>query len=108
MIDKILDAFIKNAIAEDIGGGDHSSLSCIPLTANGKAQLLIKQEGILAGIEIAKKVFSAIDPTLGLEQFLFDGNKIYPGDRVFIVSGKVHSILQAAGLLLLLIFMLIN
>ncbi len=100
MIDKILDAFIKNAIAEDIGEGDHSSLSCIPSTTKGKAQLLVKQEGILAGIEIAKKVFSAIDPTLSMEQFLFDGNKIYPGDRAFIVGGKVHSILQAERLVL--------
>ncbi len=100
MIDKILNAFIKNAIAEDIGEGDHSSLSCIPSTTKGKAQLLVKQEGILAGIEIVKKVFSAIDPTLSMEQFLFDGNKIYPGDRVFIVGGKVHSILQAERLVL--------
>lgn len=100
MIDKILDAFIKSAIAEDIGEGDHSSLSCIPSTTKGKAQLLVKQEGILAGIEIAKKVFSAIDTTLSMEQFLFDGNKIYPGDRAFIVEGKVHSILQAERLVL--------
>ncbi len=100
MTDKILDAFIKNAIAEDIGEGDHSSLSCIPSTANGKAQLLIKQEGILAGIEITKKVFSAIDSTISMEQFLFDGNKIYPGDRAFIIGGKVHSILKAERLVL--------
>ena len=100
MTDKILDAFIKNAVAEDVGEGDHSSLSCIPSTTKGKAQLLIKQEGILAGIEIAKKVFSAIDPSLSLEQFLFDGNEIYPGDRAFIVEGKVHSILQAERLVL--------
>ena len=100
MTDKILDAFIKNAVAEDVGEGDHSSLSCIPLTVKGKAQLLIKQKGILAGIEIAKKVFSTIDPSLSLEQFLFDGNEIYPGDRAFIVEGKVHSILQAERLVL--------
>ncbi len=76
MTDYIIDAFIKNAIAEDIGDGDHSSLSCIPSTAKGKAQLLIKQDGILAGIEITKKVFNTIDPDLKIEQFLFDGNEI--------------------------------
>lgn len=100
MTDQILDAFIKNAIAEDIGDGDHSSLSCIPSTENGKAQLLIKQDGILAGIEIAKRVFSLIDPELKMEQFLFDGNDIRKGDKAFIVEGKVHSILQAERLVL--------
>jgi len=100
MTDQILDAFIKNAIAEDIGDGDHSSLSCIPSTENGKAQLLIKQDGILAGIEIAKRVFSLIDPELKIEQFLFDGNDIRKGDKAFIVEGKVHSILQAERLVL--------
>ncbi|MDA3954579.1 MAG: carboxylating nicotinate-nucleotide diphosphorylase [Bacteroidales bacterium] len=100
MTDHILDAFINNAIAEDIGDGDHSSLSCIPTTANGKAQLLIKQDGILAGIEIAKKVFNIIDSNLKIEQFLFDGNKIQLGDIAFIVEGKTHSILQAERLAL--------
>ncbi len=100
MNNQLLDAFIENAIAEDVGDGDHSSLSCIPPTANGKAQLLIKQEGILAGIEIAKKVFNKIDPSLNFEQFLFDGNAIYIGDRAFIVEGKVHSILKAERLVL--------
>lgn len=100
MIDKFLEAFIQNAITEDIGDGDHSSLSCIPKEATGKAQLIIKQEGILAGIEIAKKVFTAIDPSLKLEQFLFDGNKINIGDRAFIVEGNIHSILKSERLVL--------
>ena len=95
-----IDFIIQNAIKEDIGDGDHSSLSCIPENAIGKAQLLIKQEGILAGIEIAKKIFSAIDPAVSMEQFLFDGKALHVGDRAFIVSGKVHSILKAERLVL--------
>ena len=100
MTDPRINAFIKNAIAEDIGDGDHSSLSCIPSTAIGKAQLLIKQDGIIAGIEIAIRVFKTIDSELKIEQFLFDGNEIHRGDKAFIVEGKVHSILQAERLVL--------
>lgn len=100
MNNKILDRIIQNAIIEDTGDGDHSSLSCIPSDATGKAQLLIKQKGILAGLEIAKEVFNTIDPTLKFEQFLFDGSQINPGDRAFIIEGKIHSILQAERLVL--------
>ncbi|MBI9055658.1 MAG: carboxylating nicotinate-nucleotide diphosphorylase [Bacteroidales bacterium] len=100
MTDKFLDAFIENAINEDVGDGDHSSLSCIPKDANGKAQLIIKQEGVLAGIEVAKRVFSTIDPSLKFEQFLFDGNEINHGDRVFIIEGNIHSILKSERLVL--------
>jgi len=100
MTDHLLDSFLENAIKEDIGDGDHSSLSCIPKTATGKAQLLIKQDGILAGVEIAKKVFNKIDESLSFEQFLFDGSEIHQGDRVFIIEGKIHSILQAERLVL--------
>lgn len=100
MSNEFLDALIKIAIAEDIGDGDHSSLSCIPSTAKGKAQLLIKQKGILAGMEIAKKVFNEIDSSLSFEQFLFNGNEVTPGDRAFIVEGKIQSILQAERLVL--------
>ena len=100
MNNEILDTIIKKAIAEDIGDGDHSSLSCIPESAKGKAQLLIKQDGILAGIEIAKRVFNIIDDSLSFEQFLFDGNEIHTGDRAFIIEGKIHSILQAERLVL--------
>lgn len=100
MNNEFLETLIKNAIAEDIGDGDHSSLSCIPTTANGKAQLLIKQEGILAGMEVVKKVFNVIDDSLSFEQFLFDGSDVHKGDRAFIVEGKVHSILQAERLVL--------
>ncbi len=100
MTNHILNALIKNAITEDIGDGDHSSLSCIPSTATGKAKLLIKQNGVLAGIEIAKKVFNTIDPNLKIEQFLFDGDIIQPGEIAFTVEGKTHSILQAERLAL--------
>jgi nicotinate-nucleotide pyrophosphorylase (carboxylating) len=100
MTDKFLDAFIENAINEDVGDGDHSSLSCIPKDANGKAQLIIKQEGVLAGIEVAKRVFSTIDPSLKFEQFLFDGNEINHGDRAFIIEGNIHSILKSERLVL--------
>ena len=95
-----LETILENAIKEDIGNGDHSSKSCIPEDAKGKAQLLIKQKGILAGLEIAKEVFNSIDTTLKFEQFLFDGNHINPGDRAFIISGKIQSILQAERLVL--------
>ncbi len=100
MTDHILDAFINNAITEDIGDGDHSSLSSIPSSTKGKAQLLIKQDGILAGVEIAKKVFYTIDPNLKIEQFLNDGDKIHFGNIAFTVYGKTHSILQAERLAL--------
>jgi len=100
MSNEILETILKNAITEDLGDGDHSSLSCIPADAEGKAQLLIKQNGILAGLEIAKEVFNLIDPTLKFEQFQFDGNNVNPGDRVFIISGKIRSILQAERLVL--------
>ena len=100
MTDKISEELIKIAIKEDLGDGDHSSLSCIPADSIGKAQLLIKQNGILAGVEVAKQVFNLIDPSLKIEQFLFDGKEVYPGDKVFIVEGKIHSILQAERLVL--------
>ena len=100
MNDEFLKAFIQNAINEDVGDGDHSSLSCIPKDSKGKAQLIIKQQGILAGIEIAKKVFSTIDPNLKFEQFISDGNKINHSDIAFIIEGNVHSILKSERLVL--------
>ncbi|MFO7842539.1 MAG: carboxylating nicotinate-nucleotide diphosphorylase [Bacteroidales bacterium] len=100
MNNQTLETILRNAIKEDIGDGDHSSKSCIPEDAKGKAQLLIKQKGVLAGLEIAKEVFNSMDTTLKFEQFLFDGNHINPGDRAFIISGKIQSILQAERLVL--------
>lgn len=100
MNDKILDRIIKNAITEDTGDGDHSSLSCIPAGAKGKAQLIIKQKGILAGLEIAKEIFYTVNPALKFKPFLFDADQINPGDKAFIIEGKIHSILQAERLVL--------
>ncbi len=100
MSNDYLDAFIDNAIKEDIGDGDHTSLSCIPETAIGKAQLIIKQDGVLAGIRIAKRVFEKFDPTLKVEYFLEDGTNVKYGDIAFIVEGKTLSILQAERLVL--------
>lgn len=96
LIDKLLDL----AILEDIGDGDHSSLSCIPHTAQGAVQLMVKQEGVLAGIEIAQRVYEKIDPTLQFEEHLPDGTKVAYGDIAFTVRGKVHSLLQAERIVL--------
>jgi len=93
--DNELDLIIKNAIREDIGDGDHTSLSCIPADAEGKAKLLVKDEGIIAGVEFAKLVFKYIDADLHVETFINDGEKVKYGDIVFHVSGKSQSILMA-------------
>lgn len=90
-----IDKLIELAITEDIGDGDHSTLSCVPKDAKGKAKLLVKEEGIIAGVEIAKKVFNRIDPALKLDIFIEDGAKVKPNDIVFNISGSTHSILQA-------------
>lgn len=95
-----LNQFIENAIKEDIGTGDHTTLSCIPKEAFGKARLIIKEEGIIAGVEIAKHVFSKIDPNLKLEIFIKDGTKVEYGDIAFNVEGSVHSILKSERLVL--------
>ena len=95
-----INQLIDNAIAEDIGDGDHTSLSCIPANAIGKAQLLVKQDGVLAGIEIAKIVFNKIDPNFKIEFFLNDGAKIKKGDVAFIVEGNTIKLLQAERLVL--------
>ena len=100
MNSKNLSELIKLAITEDIGDGDHSSISCIPENASGQAHLLIKEQGVLAGIEVAMLVFHQIDPALKLEMFLEDGAKIKNGYVAFIVSGKVLSILQSERLVL--------
>ncbi|MDB0602559.1 carboxylating nicotinate-nucleotide diphosphorylase [Tenacibaculum maritimum] len=97
---KELALIIANAIREDIGEGDHTSLSCIPETAEGKAKLLVKDKGIIAGVEFAKMVFAYVDPALKVETFIHDGEKVAYGDVVFYVSGKSQSILQAERLVL--------
>ncbi|PQJ77908.1 carboxylating nicotinate-nucleotide diphosphorylase [Polaribacter porphyrae] len=95
-----LDLIIKNAIREDIGDGDHTSLSCIPADATGKAKLLVKDNGIIAGVEFAKQVFKYVDADLEVETFIDDGEKVNYGDIVFHVSGKSQSILMAERLVL--------
>ncbi|RZS90715.1 carboxylating nicotinate-nucleotide diphosphorylase [Aquimarina brevivitae] len=98
--DQEIEMIIKNAIREDVGDGDHSSLACIPESAIGKAKLLVKDEGILAGVEFAKKVFEYVDPTMQMEILLEDGTEVTHGDIAFYVSGKSQSILKAERLVL--------
>lgn len=97
---ELLKAQIRQWFAEDIGDGDHTSLSCIPATAEGTSQLIIKEEGILAGVEVAKVVFETFDPTLQMETYINDGAHVKPGDIAFRVSGKVLSLLQTERLML--------
>jgi nicotinate-nucleotide pyrophosphorylase (carboxylating) len=99
MIDN-LDVLIKLWFAEDIGDGDHTTLSCIPADAIGKSQLIIKENGVLAGVEVAKRVFQAFDPTLEMTQFLHDGDSVRVGDIVFVVEGRIQSLLQTERLML--------
>jgi nicotinate-nucleotide pyrophosphorylase (carboxylating) len=100
MEDSQLREFILNSIAEDVGEGDHSSLACIPFDATGKARLLVKAKGVLAGVRIAKEVFTTIDSELETEIFLSDGAPVIPGDIAFHISGKQQSILKAERLVL--------
>ena len=88
-VDELNDRLIDLAFAEDIGDGDHTTLCCIPEDAMGKSKLLIKEEGILAGIEVAKQVFHRFDPTMQVEVFIEDGAHVKPGDVAMVVSGKV-------------------
>ncbi len=98
--DTELELIIKNAIREDVGEGDHSSLACIPADAIGKAKLLVKDEGILAGVDFAKMVFQYVDPELTIEVLMKDGEPIQYGDVVFYVEGKSQSILKAERVVL--------
>ena len=97
---KEVDLIIFNAIREDIGDGDHSSLASIPYDAIGKAKLLVKENGIIAGIEFAKRVFDYVDPGLKLEQLMEDGTEVKYGDICFYVSGNSQSILKSERLIL--------
>lgn len=95
-----LDKFIEDILLEDIGTGDHSALSCIPATAMGKAQLLVKDTGILAGVELAQHIFAKVDPNLQITVFLNDGTAVKYGDVVLTVEGSEQSILQAERIVL--------
>jgi nicotinate-nucleotide pyrophosphorylase (carboxylating) len=96
----VLREFISRSLAEDIGDGDHSSLACIPNEATGKAKLLIKEKGILAGIRVAGEILSFVDKDLKIELFIPDGAEVGPGDIAFFVSGRQQSILKAERLTL--------
>jgi len=95
-----LHLIISNAIREDVGAGDFSSLACIPASARGKAKLLVKDEGIIAGVAFAKMIFEYVDVDLKIETFINDGANVKPGDEVFHVSGSSQSILKAERLVL--------
>lgn len=95
-----LEIIISNAIREDVGDGDHSSLACIPISAQGKAKLLVKDDGIIAGVAFAKMIFNYVDADLKVETFINDGEKVNYGDIVFHVSGSSQSILKAERLVL--------
>ena len=100
IVNELIEELIKLSFAEDIGDGDHTTLCCIPADAIGKQRLIVKEEGILAGVEIAKKVFAAFDPDLKMEVFIEDGAHVKPGDVAFIVTGKEQSLLQTERLML--------
>lgn len=98
--DEFLDQFIASAIQEDVGEGDHSSLAAIPATATSKAKLLVKESGILAGVELAQEIFKRIDPLLSLVVLKQDGDSVQVGDVAFTVQGSSRSILKAERLVL--------
>jgi nicotinate-nucleotide pyrophosphorylase (carboxylating) len=100
MENSLLRDFIRRSLAEDLGDGDHSSLACIPPDSAGKARLIIKDKGILAGIRVAKILFNTVDSDLKLEISLEDGAEISPGDVAFNISGRKHSILKSERLVL--------
>lgn len=99
-VNQLNDKLIELAFSEDIGNGDHTTLCCIPATAMGESKLLIKDEGIFAGVEIAKQIFHKFDPTLNVEVYIQDGAPVKPGDIVMSVKGKEQSLLQTERLML--------
>lgn len=92
--DELIDDLLKLAFAEDVGDGDHTTLSTIPAEARGKQQLIVKEDGILAGVDIARKVFKMFDPELKMTVFINDGARVKKGDIAFVVEGSVRSLLQ--------------
>jgi nicotinate-nucleotide pyrophosphorylase (carboxylating) len=95
-----LKVLIANAIREDVGSGDYSSLACIPADAQGKAKLLVKEDGIIAGVALAKMIFEYVDPAMKIETFIEDGTAVKSGDVVFHVSGSSQSILKSERVVL--------
>jgi len=98
--DELIRDLIRLALAEDIGDGDHTTLSCIPPEQQGKSRLIIKEKGVLAGIGIAKRIFNFFDPFLRMDIFIQDGQEVNIGDIAFTVEGNTHSILQTERLVL--------
>ncbi|MBQ9237318.1 MAG: carboxylating nicotinate-nucleotide diphosphorylase [Prevotella sp.] len=99
-VEELTDKLIDLSFAEDIGDGDHTTLCCIPDDAMGKSRLIVKENGILAGVEVAKEVFRRFDPTMQVEVLINDGAEVKKGDIAMIVSGKVQSLLQTERLML--------
>ncbi len=98
--DELIDDLLTLAFAEDVGDGDHTTLSTIPANEIGKQRLIIKEAGILAGVEIARKVFQKFDPELKMTVYINDGQAVVPGDVAFVVEGKVRSLLQTERIML--------
>lgn len=99
-VNELEDKLLELAFAEDIGDGDHTTLCCIPEDAMGKSKLLVKEEGILAGVDMARKVFNKFDPTMTMQVFIKDGAHVKPGDVAFVASGRVRSLLQTERIML--------
>ncbi|MBP6197608.1 MAG: carboxylating nicotinate-nucleotide diphosphorylase [Fermentimonas sp.] len=99
-VENLINSLLELAFAEDIGDGDHTTLCSIPASEVGSSKLLIKEEGILAGVDVAKDVFHKFDPELKVEVFIEDGAHVKPGDVAFVVTGKVQSLLQTERLVL--------
>lgn len=100
VMNELIDQLIALSFAEDIGDGDHTTLSCIPADAMGKQRLIVKEEGIIAGVEMAREIFHRFDPTMKMEVYIIDGAHVKPGDVAFVVEGKVQSLLQTERLML--------
>lgn len=98
--DELIDALLELSFAEDIGDGDHTTLSCIPADEIGRSHLLVKERGVIAGVDIARRVFEKFDSSLKMTVFIQDGTEVNPGDIVFEVEGKVQSLLQTERLML--------
>lgn len=98
--DQLIDELITLAFAEDIGDGDHTTLCCIPSTEMGKSQLIIKESGVLAGVEMAQRIFKHFDPDMRMDIFICDGAEVKKGDIAFTVEGRVQSLLQTERLVL--------
>jgi len=99
-VEELNDKLIELAFSEDIGDGDHTTLCCIPADAKGESRLLIKEEGVLAGVNVAKRVFHLFDPELQVEVYVEDGAHVKPGDIVMSVKGRTQSLLQTERLML--------